>query len=90
MFRPIIMKMQMESEQIGEQKGEKKGEKKGEAKMLTHQLQRRFGDVPEWVNEKIAKAESSSLETWGLRIFDAQSLDDVFAVDSMASDVSLT
>ncbi|MEO5327833.1 MAG: DUF4351 domain-containing protein [Magnetococcus sp. THC-1_WYH] len=81
-FRPIIMKMQMESEQIGEQKGE--------AKMLIHQLQRRFGDVPEWVNEKIAKAESSSLETWGLRIFDAQSLDDVFAVDSMASDVSLT
>ncbi len=69
-FRPIIMKMQMESQQIGEQKGE--------AKMLTHQLQRRFGDVPDWVNEKIAQAESPSLETWGLRILDAQSLDDVF------------
>ena len=55
------------------------GEKKGEAKMLMHQLQRRFGAVPAWVSEKIAKAEPSSLEEWGLRILDAQSLDGVFA-----------
>ncbi len=74
-FRPIIMKAQRDSEQIGEQRGEQKGE----AKMLTHQLQRRFGNIPDWANERIAKAESSSLEEWGLRIFDAESLDDVFA-----------
>ena len=51
----------------------------GEAKMLTHQLQRRFGIVPEWANEKNAKAALSSLEEWGLRVLDAQSLDAVFA-----------
>ncbi|MBF0132420.1 MAG: DUF4351 domain-containing protein [Magnetococcales bacterium] len=50
-----------------------------EAKILTRLLQRRFGIVPDWANEKIAKAEQSSLENWSLRIFDAQSLDDVFA-----------
>ncbi len=51
----------------------------GEARILTRQLQRRFGTVPDWANEKIAKADLSSLEEWSLRIFDAQSLDDVFS-----------
>ncbi|MBF0132422.1 MAG: DUF4351 domain-containing protein [Magnetococcales bacterium] len=50
-----------------------------EAKILTRQLQRRFGTIPEWANEKIAKAEQSSLEDWSLRFVDAQSLDDVFS-----------
>ncbi|MEO5328946.1 MAG: Rpn family recombination-promoting nuclease/putative transposase [Magnetococcus sp. THC-1_WYH] len=65
--------------QNGEQRGEKRGEQRGEAKILTGQLQRRFGTMPEWVREKIAAAEPSSLEAWSLRIFDAQSLDDVFS-----------
>ena len=63
----------------GRQEGEQKGERKGEAKMLTRMLQRRFGTVPEWASEKIAKAEFPSLEEWSLRIFDAQSLEDVFS-----------
>lgn len=50
-----------------------------EAKMLTRQLQCRFGDLPMWVNEKLAKADSSSLEEWGLRFVDATTLDSVFA-----------
>ncbi|MBF0418758.1 MAG: Rpn family recombination-promoting nuclease/putative transposase [Magnetococcales bacterium] len=62
----------------GERKGEKKGEKKGEITILTRQLQRRFGSVPEWANQKIAGAELSSLEEWSLRILDAQSMDEVF------------
>ena len=54
-------------------------EQKCEAKILTRLLQRRFGNLPEWANEKIAKAELPSLEEWSLRIFDAQSLDDLFS-----------
>ena len=59
--------------------GEKKGEKKGEAKILTRQIQRRFGDLPAWASEKIAQAEPPSLEEWSLRILDASTLDGVFA-----------
>ncbi|MBF0421316.1 MAG: Rpn family recombination-promoting nuclease/putative transposase [Magnetococcales bacterium] len=55
------------------------GEQKGEAKILTRQLQRRFGTVPDWASEKVSKADLPSLENWSLRIFDAQSLDDVFS-----------
>ncbi len=68
-----------EGEQIGEKRGEKKGELKGKTEMLTRQLQRCFGNVPEWAREKMANAELSALEAWSLRIFDAQSLDDVFS-----------
>ncbi len=59
--------------------GEKDGEKKGEAKILLRQLQRRFGTVPEWANEKIAKADLPSLEEWSLRLLDAQTLEAVFS-----------
>ncbi|MEO5333425.1 MAG: DUF4351 domain-containing protein [Magnetococcus sp. YQC-5] len=58
---------------------ERIGEKKGAARMLTRQLQRRFGELPTWVSEKLAKAEPPSLEEWGLRIFDAPTLDALFS-----------
>ncbi|MBF0603218.1 MAG: Rpn family recombination-promoting nuclease/putative transposase [Nitrospirae bacterium] len=50
----------------------------GEQRILTRQLRHRFGDVPEWVNQKIAEAKPSSLEAWSLRFVDARSLDDIF------------
>ncbi|MBF0435540.1 MAG: DUF4351 domain-containing protein [Magnetococcales bacterium] len=59
--------------------GMRKGHRDGEATILTRQLQRRFGTIPDWANEKLAKAEPPSLEEWSLRILDAQSLDDVFS-----------
>ncbi len=56
-----------------------KGRQQEGASMLTGLLQRRFGAVPDWASEKIAEAEPPTLESWSLRIFDAQSLDDVFS-----------
>ncbi len=70
-----------EGEKIGEQRGRQEGEKNGEVKSLIRLLQRRFGTVPDWAKEKIAKAELPTLEDWSLRIFEAHSLDDVFADD---------
>ncbi|MBF0463001.1 MAG: DUF4351 domain-containing protein [Magnetococcales bacterium] len=55
------------------------GEQKGEARMLTRQLQRRFGNLPVWVSEKIAQAAPSTLEEWSLRIWDAPTLESVLA-----------
>ncbi|HAT51058.1 MAG: Rpn family recombination-promoting nuclease/putative transposase [Nitrospirae bacterium] len=64
---------------IGKWEGEQRGEQRGEAKILTRLLCRRFGNLPSWASEKIAAAERPALEDWSLRIFDAQSLDDVFS-----------
>ncbi|MBF0633012.1 MAG: Rpn family recombination-promoting nuclease/putative transposase [Magnetococcales bacterium] len=71
----------MLAETVGEwtKEWKREGRQEGEAAILTRLLQRRFGTVPDWANEKIAKADLSSLEEWSLRIFDAQSLDDIFA-----------
>ncbi|NGZ07134.1 MAG: DUF4351 domain-containing protein [Magnetococcales bacterium] len=66
--------------QLGKEKGIEIGEQQGEAKLLTRQLQRRFGSLPDWANEKITKAKSSELEEWSLRLMDApNSLEEVFA-----------
>ncbi|MBF0144772.1 MAG: DUF4351 domain-containing protein [Magnetococcales bacterium] len=65
-------------ERIGMKIGMKKGHRNGEAAMLMRQLQRRFGPIPEWVNEKMATADLTSLEEWSLRFVDAQSLNEVF------------
>lgn len=59
--------------------GHQEGHQEEGAFMLTRLLKRRFGAVPDWANEKVAKADLSSLEEWSLRILDAQSLDDVFS-----------
>ena len=55
------------------------GKQEEGASMLTRLLQRRFGNVPTWASEKIAKAELPSLEEWSLRFVDAKTLDEVFA-----------
>ncbi|MBF8274896.1 MAG: putative transposase [Magnetococcales bacterium] len=57
----------------------REGHQEGEASMLMRLLQRRFGTVPAWANNKITKADLSSLEEWSLRFVDAQSLEDVFS-----------
>ena len=62
-----------------EQKGILIGEHSGGAKILTRQLQRRFGDLPPWARQKIADANLSSLEEWSLRILDATTLESVLA-----------
>ncbi|WP_193771248.1 DUF4351 domain-containing protein [Candidatus Magnetaquicoccus inordinatus] len=56
-------------------------QREGEAKLLVRQLKRRFGELPAIVHEKIAVANSESLERWGDLVLDARSLDDVFAAD---------
>jgi hypothetical protein len=65
--------------QEGEQKGRHEGRQEGEAALLLRQLERRFGALPASVRDRIATADTASLEEWGLRVLDATSLDDVLA-----------
>ncbi|MEO5349891.1 MAG: DUF4351 domain-containing protein, partial [Magnetococcus sp. YQC-3] len=70
-------------ERMGEEKGRligiQIGEQKGEAKILTRQLQRRFGNLPAWASDKIANADLPTLEEWSLRILDAPTIESVLA-----------
>jgi hypothetical protein len=66
-------------EQRGERRGEQRGKQMGEAALLLRLLERRFGALPAWVAERLAGAETGTLEEWGLRLLEAGSLDEVFS-----------
>jgi predicted transposase YdaD len=63
---------------LSEEMAEERGEKKGEASMLSTMLEARFGALPEWAKAKIAEAETDTLVSWGLRLIEAKSLEEIF------------
>jgi flagellar biosynthesis/type III secretory pathway protein FliH len=63
----------------GEKKGRKEGRKEGQAALLQLLLLQRFGNMLDQdVQERLTHATSEQLETWGRRILDARSIDEVF------------
>jgi hypothetical protein len=54
------------------------GRQEGEATLLHRLLARRFGPLPEWVDDRLRRASIEELETWGDRVLDAAELADVF------------
>jgi hypothetical protein len=65
-------------ERIGFKKGIEQGLQQGEALVLKRLLTRRFGPLPEEVENKLAQADRSQLESWADRVLDAKSLEEVF------------
>ena len=65
---------------IGLEEGRQEGRLGGEAKLLLKLLERRFGPLPSWAVERIAKADEDSLEHWAENLLVAPSLEAVFEV----------
>ncbi|HEY9280779.1 MAG TPA: DUF4351 domain-containing protein [Eoetvoesiella sp.] len=63
----------------GRLEGLDEGRAEGEASLLQRLLTRKFGPVPEALQQRIQTATLVQLETWSLNILDARSLDEVFA-----------
>jgi len=61
--------------------GEARGELRGAANVVLRLLARRFGAVPDDVERRVRSADADTVQRWGDRVIDAQSLDDVFAED---------
>jgi hypothetical protein len=60
--------------------GRLEGKKEGQAALLQLLLLQRFGSMLDQdVQERLDNATSEQLETWGRRILDARSIDEVFA-----------
>jgi hypothetical protein len=56
----------------------KDGRQEGETLLLQRLLTRRFGPLPSSVVARIAAGSVPEIETWGDRVLDAKSLDEVF------------
>ena len=65
-----------------ERLGEKRGWEKGQATLLQRLLTRKFGPLPESVQQRIQTATPAQIETWSLNILDAQTLEGVFTSDA--------
>ncbi len=66
-------------ERAGMERGLEQGRVLGKAQLLKRQLQRRFGDVPGWATDKIDAADESAIETWVDALFEAETVEAVFA-----------
>lgn len=68
----------------GRQEGMREGWKDGEAALLTRQLQKRFGELPDAVRMRLRGARPDQLEHWGERLLEVESLDELFAGEQAA------
>ena len=62
----------------GRAQGVQQGMQRGEAAVLTRQLERKFGAVPEAAHQRIEAADEETLLEWSERVLTATCIDDVF------------
>jgi Domain of unknown function (DUF4351) len=60
----------------GELKGELKGKLEGELKIIRQLMEKRFGPIPAWAEERLAARSAAGLEELSGRILDVTSLED--------------
>ncbi len=58
----------------------KEGLLEGEARLLTKQIKFRFGELPDWVIDKLAEVDTTQLEQWGEQLLQVETLEQVFEV----------
>jgi len=67
----------------GIKKGHQEGLLAGEAKLLKKLLERKFGNLPAWINDKVSTATQQDLERWGEAVLTMPTLDSIFNDNSM-------
>ena len=74
---PLFKEAHKEGREEGVQVGRKQGVQEGELTVLRRQIQKRFGRLPKWANEKLAALSTTRLENLSERVLDAKSLDEL-------------
>ena len=59
----------------GRQEGRKEGRQEGELTILLRLIKKRFGSVPKWAEERLAKLSAKELEALSVRVLDAKSIE---------------
>jgi hypothetical protein len=65
----------------GREEGREEGRKTGETNMLCKMLELKYGPLPPWTQDKIAQADSDSIEQWAAKLLSAQTLEEIFHND---------
>ena len=67
-----------EGKEEGKHEGRAEGRHEGERKVISRQIERRFGPLSESATQKLAAMQEAQLGDLSLRLLDAQSLDELF------------
>ncbi len=62
---------------LGIAEGIAKGQEKTLASVLSRQLEAKFGPIPKWAKDRIAKTSASHLDRWVVKVVDASSIESV-------------
>ena len=73
------MTLAQQFRQEGIEEGIQKGRQEEGIRLLRRQLQRRFGELPAWVEVRLTEGTFDDLEQWSERILEATQIEDVFA-----------
>jgi flagellar biosynthesis/type III secretory pathway protein FliH len=65
--------------QQGLQEGVRQGVQQGEWRLLLKIIEKRFGAVPPWVEERLTSRSTEELEALSVRLLDAQTLDELLS-----------
>jgi hypothetical protein len=55
----------------------KRGLQEGELTILRRQVEKRFGAIPDWAEERLASLSAAELEELCVRVLDAESIEDL-------------
>ncbi len=61
----------------GRQEGRETGRQEGALTILRRQIAKRFGPIPDWLEERLAHSSVGDLELLSDRVLDARTLDDL-------------
>ena len=67
----------------GLQEGRQEGRQEGELAILRRQIERRFGSLPPWAEQRLAGTSTERLEGLATRVLDAASLEELLGSASM-------
>jgi predicted transposase YdaD len=62
----------------GRQEGLQEGRQEGKQEVLRRILEKRFGQIPEWVEKRLTGLPAADLDEVGVRILDASTFEDLF------------
>ena len=61
----------------GVQQGRQEGRQEGELTILRRQIQKRFGTIPNWADERLTRLSIAELENLSLRLLEVDTIQDL-------------
>ena len=75
---PAYLEAREEGREQGREEGREEGREQGQLHLLRRLIERKFGSLPKWLEEKLSQSSAQEIEAVSLRVLDAATLEDLF------------